>query len=137
MTKKSKIVHLISNLDSGGAEMMLYKLIVAMDRQRFENEVISMTDLGAIGPLLQAQGVKVRTLNMGIAFPNPVAIGVLVRYLRRSQPDLVQTWMYHADLVGSIAARWAGSPPVVWGIHHNDVHPRMHRRRTLWVIRTC
>jgi glycosyltransferase involved in cell wall biosynthesis len=43
--------------------------------------------------------------------------------------------MYHANLVGGLAARLAGSLPVVWGIHHNSVDPRFNRRRTLCVVR--
>ena len=132
-----KIAHVISNLAPGGAERMLYELICSMDSQRFENEVISLTNLGEIGLRLQAWGINVRTLTMSKGFPSAIAVFRLVRYLRQSRPALVQTWMYHADLLGGIAARYAGRLPVVWGIHHNNLDRRMNKMRTVWVARAC
>jgi glycosyltransferase involved in cell wall biosynthesis len=45
--------------------------------------------------------------------------------------------MYHANLVGALAARVAGNVPVVWAIHHNSLDPNMDKRRTLLVSRAC
>jgi len=137
MEHRVKIAHVISSLGPGGAEMMLYKLVASMDPCRFENEVISMSDLGAASTLLQGRGVRVRSLGMSKAFPSPIDLFHLVHWLRQSRPALVQSWMYHADLFGGIAARYAGRPPVVWGIHNNNLERKMNKRRTLLVARTC
>jgi glycosyltransferase involved in cell wall biosynthesis len=45
--------------------------------------------------------------------------------------------MYHANLVGALAARLAGNVPVVWGIHHSVLDPRVDKRRTMFVNRAC
>ena len=61
----------------------------------------------------------------------------LARWIRESKPNVIHTWMYHANLVGSLAARLAGDVPVVWGIHHSGLDPRVDNRRTVLVDRIC
>ena len=93
-----KIVHVINGLDIGGAETMLLRLLSQCDRQNYDFEVLSLTDLGAIADGLRALGVPVRELGLrrGAAIPDPRAIFWLAGWLRQSRPGLVQTWMYHA-----------------------------------------
>ena len=45
--------------------------------------------------------------------------------------------MYHSDLIGALAARLAGNPPVAWGLHHSNLSPEFIKRSTLWTARTC
>ena len=59
-----RVVHIISDLDTGGAEVMLAKLVGAMDRDRFSNTVISLTDRGQLGEQIESSGVAVHTLGM-------------------------------------------------------------------------
>lgn len=132
-----KVIHLITDLDTGGAERMLHKLLSTMDRSAFEPEVISLTTVGAVGKDIQALAVPVGALGMRRGVPNPLALPRLVRRLRRSRPQLIQTWMYHADLLGALAARWAGKVPVIWGIHNTVLAPGHSKRTTIGVARLC
>ncbi|NQV43934.1 MAG: glycosyltransferase [Rhodospirillales bacterium] len=127
-----KIVHVINGLDIGGAETMLLRLLSQCDRQNYDFEVVSLTDLGAITDGLRALGVPVRALGLrrGAAIPDPRAVFRLAGWLRQSRPDLVQTWMYHANLVGGLAAKLAGGPPVIWGIRQTNVDLASVRLRT-------
>jgi len=132
-----KITHIITGLSIGGAEMMLYKLLSAMDHKNFTNEVISLTDIDAIGKKIQALGVPVRALGMRRGIPNPLMVLKLAHWLRRSKPEVIQTWMYHADLIGGLAAKIAGKIPVVWGIHHSNLVPGHNKRTTIWTAKLC
>src|SRR3712207_9316994 len=61
--------------------------------------------------------------------PNPLGVLRLARWLRQDPPDVVQTWMYQADLVGGLAAKLAaGSMQVAWGIHSTELDPRSEKR---------
>lgn len=131
------LTHIITGLDTGGAEMMLYKLLSRMDRAAFEAQVVSLTDIGPIGQKIQALGIPVRALRMHRGMPNPVAVLRLARWLRRDSPHLIQTWMYHADMIGGLAARVAGGIPVVWGIRQSNLDPQKSKRTTIWTARTC
>jgi glycosyltransferase involved in cell wall biosynthesis len=127
-----KVIHVINGLDTGGAEIMLLRLLSQCDRQRYQFEVISLTDLGEIADSLRKIDVPVRALNLRRAttIPDPSAIFRLAAWLRRSQPDVVQTWMYHANLVGGIAAKLAGQRRVIWGIRQTNVDLASVRLRT-------
>ena len=116
-----RLTHVIAGLERGGAQVFLYNLLSRLDRSAFACEVVSLTGHGAVGPRIRALGVPVRELGMRPGSPNPVVLIKLRSWLRRNPPDVVQTWMYHSDLIGGLAARWAGCDRVVWGVHFGSL----------------
>lgn len=114
---------------------MLYKLISSTDNNLIASEVISLTDIGLIGGKIKALGVPVYALGMHSGSPNPLKIMKLANWLRQSNPDIIQTWMYHADLIGGIAAKLAGRIPVIWGIHHYNLDRKHNKRSTIWTAK--
>ena len=132
-----KVTHVITGLNIGGAETMLYRLLQHSDKAEFEHRVISMTDIGATGEKIRALGVPVRALEMRRGVPNPLGVLRLARWLNQEPPDVLQTWMYQADLVGGLAARLAGGVPVAWGIHSAYLDPHSLKRSKIWTIRAC
>ncbi|WP_339438646.1 glycosyltransferase family 4 protein [Pseudomonas sp. EA_15y_Pfl1_P104] len=117
-----KVTHIIVGLHIGGAELMLLRLCESFNSSPdTEHRVISLTDLGEVGALLRARGISVDTLGMRGAWDVLATFAKLVRCLRLNRPDVVQTWMYHSDLLGGLAARWVGIRNVIWGIRTTDV----------------
>jgi glycosyltransferase involved in cell wall biosynthesis len=131
-----KVVHVITGLEADGAETVLYTVASRMNRSRFESEVISLIEPGPMAARLEAAGIRVRSLGMRRGSANPLRVLRLASWIKQSQPNLVQTWMYHADLLGGVAARLAGKP-VVWGIHHSNLEPGQNKRLTIWTARIC
>jgi len=131
-----KITHIITGLAAAGAETTLYHLLAAMDRQEYQNEVISLTDRGPTAARIESLGVPVRALAMMRSVPNPLAIRRIAKILRRTRPQIVHTWMYHSNLLGGLAAQAAGIP-VVWGIHHSKVDAQDTKLFTVWTVRAC
>ncbi|OPX84729.1 MAG: putative glycosyltransferase EpsF [Pelotomaculum sp. PtaB.Bin104] len=134
---KIKMLHIITGLNTGGAEMMLYKLLSSMDRAAFEAGVVSLMDIGAVGNKIQELGIPVQALGMRRSMPSPLDILRLFYWLRENPPHCIQTWMYHADLIGGLTAKLAGGIPVVWGIRHGNLDPQSSKRRTIWTTRVC
>ena len=116
-----KVAIVITGLSTGGAETMLLRLLENIDRGKFSFHVISLTTRGEIGPRINALGVPVEALGMARGSPNPMAIFRLRSRLRELRVNLVHTWMYHADLLGGLAARAAGIRTVIWGIRNSDL----------------
>lgn len=128
---------IITGLNTGGAEMMLLKMLERLSSTKFSPRVISLTDIGSIGQRIQSLGIPVTALGMQRGIPDPLALLRLVDILQRSKPDIVHTWMYHADLLGGIAARIAGIPAIIWNIRHSDLSKEKNKATTLWVARLC
>ncbi len=108
MNEKVSVAHLITGTSTGGAETMLYKLVSRTDRERFDVSVISLTTAGEIGRKMIDEGVSFHSIEASKVGPDPAAMVRLVRHLRRRSPDILQTWMYHADLTGG---GWPPSSP--------------------------
>ena len=132
-----RICHIITGTDTGGAEMMLSKLAAQHDRSQFEIEVISLLPIGAVGERIAALGVPVRTASMSRGVPSPIALRVVTGHLKRFRPDIVQTWMYHADLIGGLAAKQAGVRVITWNIRKSTLDRQLSKRSTRAVVRVC
>lgn len=131
-----RVAHVITGLNVGGAETMLYRLISRMDRRSFETEVISLIEVGPVGRQIQDLGIRVRCLNMSTKVPNPIAFHKLGCLLRKWRPRVVQTWMIHGDLLGGLAAFLAGIP-VVWGVHQTTLDPAFTKWTSRITLRCC
>ncbi|CAN1487045.1 RfaG Glycosyltransferase [Burkholderiaceae bacterium] len=90
-------------------------------KSNYTHSVVSLTSLGKVGELLQSQGVEVMVLGMSSIINIPIVFWRLVCIIRSKKPDIIQTWMYHADLLGGLAAFMSGNRPVIWGIRTTDV----------------
>lgn len=95
---------------------MLRNLIARMDPGKFETRVVSMTSLGTIGKQLRESGIRVDVLGMRRGLPDVRGILPLRRFIREFEPDCLQTWLYHADLLGTFVARNMGFRPFAWNI---------------------
>jgi len=135
MTKK--IVHVIMSLNIGGAELMLKRLVLhSHQKEQFEHIVITLTDLGVMGPELQDRGIMVHTLGMKSLSTVPLIFLKLRRLLKKIQPDVVQTWMYHSDLLGGLAAKSLGVKKVIWGIRNTDTS-QCSSKLTVYLSKLC
>jgi len=131
------IVHLITGLNVGGAERVLANLVRSSDGSRFRHVVVSMIEPGPVGMELAAAGAEVHGLGMRRGVPSIPGLVRMVRILRRSRPCVLQCWMYHANLLGLLAGKWARVPHIVWGVHSTDLDFSRYRRLTRWVVRAC
>lgn len=131
------VVHIIVGLGVGGAELMLNRLIEShRGNPNYRHSVISLTSVGKVGLDLQERGVEVRALGMRSLLGIPRVLWQLMRMIRASRADIVQTWMYHADLLGGVGALLAGNRRVIWGVRGTDVEFR-GKRATHWVQSAC
>lgn len=131
-----RIAHIITGLGQGGAESVLFRLATYTDTAT-RHVVISLTDEGVYGQRLRAAGVQVHTLGMPRGRITLSGIRMLRALLIDEAPDAVQTWMYHADLIGGVAARLAGLRAVAWGIRNSGNHLNRSSRSARLVLRAC
>ena len=130
-----KIIHIITGLNNGGAEGVLYRLC-QYDKKN-EHIVISLSDKGKYGSLLEKNNIKVHCLNMQRNRISLVSLWWLFTFLRQQKPNIVQTWMYHADLIGGVFAKLAGIKSVFWNVRHSTLEPGKSKRSTIWISKAC
>lgn len=97
-----KIVHIITGLGQGGAETMLYNLLLHMDKTQFTHHVISMTDEGVFGKKIKALGLPLDCLHMQAGRLSLSALQHYCHLIKSIRPHIVQAWMYHANFFSAI-----------------------------------
>jgi glycosyltransferase involved in cell wall biosynthesis len=97
--------------------------------------VVCLSATGELRGEIEALGIPVFAMGMSRG-PGAVAqLPRLLRCIRSLQPDIVQTWMYHGDLLGGLATRLGSRAQVVWGLHNSSLDPRHTRLLTRLIAR--
>lgn len=126
-----KIVHIISGLGSGGAEHMLYKLIAYSDKEKYAHEVISLIDEGVMGERMNSKNVKVHSLNLNKK--NMFKSLIMAKKVCKNA-DMINTWLYHADLFGFIVAKVLLRKRLVWNVRHSNLDKDANKSQTLRIV---
>src|SRR3984893_14255409 len=127
------VLHLMTGRKAGGAEGMLLHLVSHADRARLRPVVVSMTGPGTMGPLIERAGVPLHSLGISRGVPDARGIARLARILREFRPAVLQTWLYHADLLGLIVRRLGLVPHLVWALHGTEtIDAPVVRRLLAW-----
>lgn len=128
--ERVSVLHVITGLGTGGTERMLQKLL-RVRHPSVVQTVVQLQSGGSIATEIRGDGVEVVDLSMRRSVGAIYQAGQLVRLARRVRPDIIQTWLYHADVAGAIAGRLL-SLPVVWNIRGSD-NPGIRRP----IVRIC
>lgn len=124
-----RILHVITDLHTGGAEIMLCNLLSATKRKRFDPVVISLISRGTLGLRIEALGVPIFALGMTSGWLLPHAVWCLAKLVRLVQPDIIHGWMYHGNLAASLAGAVSrNGAKVLWSIH-NSLHDLTKEKR--------
>jgi glycosyltransferase involved in cell wall biosynthesis len=116
---KIRILHVVTGLSTGGAEMMLFKLLSAT-RNSCSQAVLSLKDEGTMGPRIKELDIPVHALGLTSRTPNPFRAFSIRSLVRRFQPEIIMGWMVHGNLMATFASSVsAGKIPVIWGVHQS------------------
>lgn len=129
------VTHVITGTQYGGAEMMLFKLLSSSAMADFDVRVVSLWSVGPVGEKIRRLGVPIESLGMRRGVPRADALPRLVRLLRSNPTDVMQTWMYHSDLLGGLAGKLVGVP-VAWGLRTGILDP-LTKSLTRMTVRAC
>lgn len=132
MTQTIRVLHIISGLGQGGAESVLTRLA---SHSHEKNMVLSFADEGVYGTALKEAGVELHCLGMQpgrLRLPEFIR---LIKKIRELRPDVVQTWMYHADFIAGLASRLAGHRHLAWGIRNSGFELKKSSRSAYYLAR--
>jgi glycosyltransferase involved in cell wall biosynthesis len=115
-----RVLHLITSFGLGGAEGNLARLVSHMDSTRFVNRVVVMRRMPPFHEFA-AKTVPLQCLEMRSGVPTVRAIFRLTSIIRRMRPHVLQTWMYHADLLGLFTGRLTKTPAIAWNLRRSFI----------------
>lgn len=130
---KPTVLHVITGLGDGGAQSVLFRLCT--HDQKTRHAVVCLGKEDRYADLLRKAGVETRCLRLHPAGLNLWVLWSLWVYIRSQRPNVVQTWMYHADLIGGLIALLAGHRNVIWGIRHTNLKAGLSSRRTILIAK--
>jgi glycosyltransferase involved in cell wall biosynthesis len=135
-----KVLHVITGLQTGGAERMLANLCIASRKAGNSPVVVALCPGGSQYERLREAGVSVFSLGMKKGVPSISGLVRLAQLLRRECPDVVQSWMYHADLYSLLALWLSGrrrDTRLYWGVRCSDMDLRRYGLVLRLTVRLC
>ncbi|MCK5843807.1 MAG: glycosyltransferase [Victivallales bacterium] len=120
-----RILFLIVDLNSGGAEWQLASLAESLTTSGVELKVVCMNGRGAVWEWLTAAGIDVECLN----YEKPRQLTRLARFagiVNHFKPDILHTWMFHANFAGKVIGRLAGIKNIVVSLRVAEKERRHH-----------
>jgi glycosyltransferase involved in cell wall biosynthesis len=125
---RTRVCHVITGLETGGAEALLAALVEQLAGRGIPSQVLSLSGSGPVGARLEAAGAEILEFQ-GSALPGPLEMRRLRRVLDATGAEVLQTWLLRANVVGGLAA-----PPrskVIWGVHMSQARVETHGARTI------
>jgi glycosyltransferase involved in cell wall biosynthesis len=133
-SRPTRIFHVITGINTGGAEMALCRLLESTRGEDAESSVVVLGGEGSLSARVSASGAKISHLGMTSYRGAPRVVPVLRRLILHAAPDVVHGWMYHANLAVTASTTLSGIP-TVWGIRHSLHDLSKDKRATRLVIR--
>ena len=133
-----EVMHVITSLDVGGAETMLARLVAGDTAGPVSHSVVSLKPGGVLRPRVEGAGIPVCDVGIGSRRGALVGLGRLAGRIRTTRPAVVHSWLYHADLVATLAlalsGRWSATR-LVWGVRCSDMDMRRYSPSTRYILK--
>ena len=129
--EKIKVLQVVDGFRMGGAENKLWELVERLNPERFESYIANVGPSGPLEARFSDLGVPIYQCQRRHRF-DVMPILKLKKIMRQHKIHIVQNTLFWADVVGSMAARWAKVPAVVsWETvtHAGNPYHRSWQRR--------
>jgi glycosyltransferase involved in cell wall biosynthesis len=118
-----KVLHITPSIGGGGAEAMLGNLVQAMHGGRWHSVVVAINGTAWPDRAAHLQRFTDDYYDLeASSFLKPSVWSQIRAIIHAEKPDIVQTWMHHADFVGGLCAWSCGVNRIVWGVHCREIH---------------
>ncbi len=129
-----KIVHIISSLEKGGAQGLLLDIIQNLQEPNYRHLIISLKSGNAYQELISSKNIKVESLNIK-TFSLVSSLLRILRILMQFKPNIIQSWMYHADFITIFLKPFFNNSNIIWSFHHAD--PKKNKMSSKLIAKIC
>jgi glycosyltransferase involved in cell wall biosynthesis len=120
--RQARILHVLEDLDTGGAEQQLMAFLSRSDREYFHHEICVLTEAGRLATSLQTLGIPIHVLRVERNWDLIRAVARLRSLVRHVAPDLIHAVLYRPGVVGRTVGRLC-SVPVVTSLVNTAYEP--------------
>lgn len=132
-----KILHIITSLGVGGAEKQLSQLVIGSDNNHYQHSVVTLTNNIVYKNELDQKNIKIYALNFRSKWKVIIEFFKLMKIIRKEKPNVIQTWLYHADLIGFLAGKLCGIKTILWNVRCSDMNFKKYSNYTKYVLKLC
>jgi len=123
--EEPRVLHVITSLQTGGAEGMLTALLLNPATNKELTQVATLVPGGRNFERLTESGIQVHDLGLRHTYNFFTSLYRLIKIIRQEKPDVLQSWMYHADFMATLALYLSGrrkKTRLIWGIRCSDMN---------------
>jgi len=136
-SSKINILHIITDLDIGGSEIMLIKLLYHLKKDRFKNFVVSLKSNNPLKKFLKDKNILIYELNLDYSRNKFNKVLNLLKIIKNYKPDIIHTLLYHADLIGIIIGKFILNKKVIWNIRCSNMNLKKYGKSGYLVFKLC
>ncbi|MDX9702714.1 MAG: glycosyltransferase [Candidatus Auribacterota bacterium] len=118
--KKFHVVHLTTDSAIGGTERMIAATAGGLPSNRFRSTVVTLLNRGELEHLCRQKGILYQSVAMR-SKTDLFAVFRLYKLLKKLQPDILHTYLFHANIIGRVVGRLMGIPVVISGQRNVDI----------------
>lgn len=131
LERELKVLHFITGLGFGGAQVMLYRYLRGLGSARKQHRVVSLLPPEHFSREIENLGVHVDSIHLPPGRITLAGLRGMRRLVKDMQPDIIHGWMYHGSFAASIANyRLGPASRVIWSVHHSLHDLNAERRNT-------
>ncbi len=116
--KKIKLLHVISNLDTGGAQTLLFQLVQSLQKEGSYEQVIVAFKGGNYQEKMQTLNIPVHIVKRSLSTYDPVFLYRFYMLIRQERPDCIHSVLWAANFLSRLGAWWYRIP-LVQSLHNN------------------
>ena len=113
-----KIAHIITTLERGGAQKILTEITKTNKEDNIDHLIICLANKTNYSEKLIKEGLRIKHLSGNSIFKFPLVFLNLLKIIYIYKPMLINTWLYHSDLIGCLCKIFYPNIPLIWSVHH-------------------
>jgi glycosyltransferase involved in cell wall biosynthesis len=124
--KKNKIVHLITGLNVGGAEKVVFDLALELNKRGYENLVVGISEKDFLAKMFKEAGITVEILNVDKKISSFIK-GLMAFYklIKKNDIKIIHAHMTHALIMAVCVKFFIPSIKIVFTSHSFNVGSKM------------
>lgn len=127
-----KILHVITGLNDGGAEGSLYRL--CKNDKTNSHFVVSLLSGGKYDSKFKHIHISTYSLKLNTVFGIVTCLYNYKKILSEVKPEIIQTWLYHADFFGGVFSYFFGHRKIFWNIRNCNTSKKALKLSTRIIV---